>query len=127
MKIIEVLYLDVKGNKRPKIIKIDVETNEELYKLICCDTIDIVERKFGGKRFLVVCDDEALLKNERPILSVYSQNTYENVYGNIIIANRNGEDLDSITNVDYWRIVSRLATLRTDTRRYCLCVDKGEK
>lgn len=126
MKIIEVLYLDVKGNKRPKIVKIDNNTNEDLYKLIGCDTIDIVERKFGGKSFLVVCDDEALLK-EKPILSVYSQNAYEYVYGNIIIANRNGEDFDSITNVDYWRIVSRLATLRTDTRRYCLCVDKGEK
>lgn len=36
---------------------------EVFYKLIGCRTIDIVERRFGGVMFDVVCDDEALLRD----------------------------------------------------------------
>ncbi len=35
---------------------------EVFYGLIGCRTIDIVERRFGGVMFDVVCDDEALLR-----------------------------------------------------------------
>ena len=35
---------------------------ESYYSLLCCDTIDIVSRSIGGKRYDIICDDEALLK-----------------------------------------------------------------
>ena len=35
----------------------------EFYRLLRCDTIDITERKIGGKQFSVMCDDEGLLKD----------------------------------------------------------------
>lgn len=37
---------------------------EVFYDLIHCRTIDIVERRFGGVMFDVICDDEALLREE---------------------------------------------------------------
>lgn len=35
---------------------------EVFYREIGCDCIDIVSRRFGGRLFDVICDDEALLK-----------------------------------------------------------------
>ena len=35
---------------------------DSYYSLLRCDTIDIVSRSIGGKRYDIICDDEALLK-----------------------------------------------------------------
>ena len=35
---------------------------ESFYEALHCTTIDIVNREIAGKRFDIVCDDEALLK-----------------------------------------------------------------
>ena len=40
-------------------------TLESFYKILDCDTIDVVHRNIGGKRFNIICDDEALLKSPR--------------------------------------------------------------
>lgn len=37
---------------------------DDFYEHIGCRCIDIVERRFGGRMFDVVCDDEALLSGE---------------------------------------------------------------
>lgn len=36
---------------------------ESYYKILECDTIDIVSRNIGTRRFDIICDDEALLKS----------------------------------------------------------------
>lgn len=79
---------------------------DEFYRLIECDTIDIVKRDIGGKCYCVICDDEGLFK-QNPLPAIANQQTPNiNVYGNIIITgeeNNEGE-LTSLTSEDINRI-----------------------
>lgn len=88
--------------------------------LIGCRTIDIVHRQIGGKNFCVVCDDEALLKEKTPPLAIYSRDLYKRIYGNVIIACQDRDELASVSNIDKVRIDVSLGTLTTDITRYVL-------
>ena len=95
----KVVYLNVKEGKEPEVIDIKNELNE-FYKLIDCRHIDIVSRRMYGKDFMVVCDDEGLLK-EKPIVSFVTINPFErnlNLVGNLIIANVKEDDLDDLSD-----------------------------
>lgn len=117
---IDVIFFNVEAGLAPRVIKIDAENIEAIKTLIGCKTIDIVHRTIGGKKFCVVCDDEALLRRVKPPLSYYSKDLYQRIYGNIIIACENGEDLASISNIDKVRINISLGTITTDITRYVL-------
>jgi len=69
------------------------------YGILNCDCIDIVTRVIGGKRFAIVCDDEALLKPNH-IPSAYDEDGYPMLCGNIFVTNDDGEDIASITDED---------------------------
>ena len=47
-----------------------VDNLSELYRLLHCDLIDIVRRRIGGKRYLIICDDEGLWKEEPKISAI---------------------------------------------------------
>ena len=82
-----VIYLNVDKCNLPEVLFIE-DTLETYYKLIDCDTIDIVTRRIGGKAFHVICDDEILikksLKSPFPRIGVYAPNDW-NIYGNVVI------------------------------------------
>ena len=122
MNKIKVYYLDVEHAKAPEIVEIDNETNDDLYRLLNCSCIDVTRRSFGGKEFLVIVDDVGALKKDRK-LSVYGFNVYDRVYGNIIIANQDGEDLGSITDIDLIRLNNCVCRYVTDKAYNVLMVD----
>lgn len=107
MRKIKVLLASVtKGENflQPMEIEDDLKT---FYKLIDCDTIDIVTRSFGGKFFDIICDDEGCFK-ENPCFSASNRAGTDGIVGNIIItgaADREG-NLTSLTDEDVKRISS---------------------
>lgn len=82
-----VIYLNVDKCNPPEVLLIE-DRLETYYKLIGCDTIDIVTRRIGGKAFHVICDDEILikksLKSPFPRIGVYAPNDWS-IYGNVVI------------------------------------------
>ena len=117
---IDVIFFNVEAGLKPHVIKIDAENLEAFKTLIGCRTIDIVRRNLGGKKFCVVCDDKALLREDIPPLSIYSRDLFQRVYGNVIIACEKGDELASISNIDKVRVDISLGTLTTDITRYVL-------
>jgi hypothetical protein len=80
--------------------KVTVEKSlDGYYGILNCDCIDIVTRKIGGKRFAIVCDDEALLKSN-PTPSAFDKDGYPMLFGNLFVTNNAGEDIASITDED---------------------------
>ena len=107
MKKIKILLASVKGENflQPMEIEDDLKT---FYKLIDCDTIDIVTRSFGGKFFDIICDDEGWFK-ENPCFSASNRAGTDGIVGNIIItgvSDREG-NLPSLTDEDVKRISSK--------------------
>ena len=74
------------------------------YEVLNCDYIDIVHITVGGERYTVVCDDEALLK-ENPIPSAIGEDGVPVLYGNLFICRdkfgRDGVECASITSDDW--------------------------
>lgn len=51
--------------------KVTVEKDlDSYYKILNCRCIDIVRRGIGGKRFYIICDDEALLTSSPRVSAV---------------------------------------------------------
>lgn len=63
---------------------IDIEYSlKTLYKLICCDLVDIVVREINGKEFNIVVDDEGLFKKNR--ISGFGVLTEEKLVGTMLV------------------------------------------
>lgn len=67
---------------------------DDYYKILNCGCIDCITRIINNKKYVIVCDDNALLKeNQIPSLVTF-KNDYivEVIYGNIFIckSNNNG-------------------------------------
>lgn len=77
---------------------------QELYKHCECGTIDIVCRKFGGRLFDVVCDDEALLKEDVGLPTSWWQDEEEHkegLFGVLLLCHNDGNgELTSATYSD---------------------------
>lgn len=61
--------------------------------MIGCDDLDVVSRRFGGKRYAVVIDDAGLMKPQ-PKLSATSSNMLFSLSGNLIIFGYQKNNLD---------------------------------
>ena len=118
---ITAIYFDVENGKRPEVKEVDVSTNDEIYKLLNCSAIEIPSLSIGGKTYCVVCDDVGLL--ERKPLSIFTHNSYSRVYGNVLITNQYGDELDSLSTVDIVRIISRVGRYVTNETRPVLFAD----
>lgn len=87
---ITVIYLQPGRKHKVLDIKDDLHT---YYKLLNCDTIDIVKRSFGGITCDVVCDDEGLLKENPLPCSLWIEQDedgkfkcLETLVGNLVLA-----------------------------------------
>ncbi len=65
----QVIYLNVNANKAPEKLNIKDDL-QNYYNLIECNSIDIVRRKIGKRRFNIVCDDEGMLTEEPKISAI---------------------------------------------------------
>ena len=91
-----------------------IDTLDNLYKILNCDTIDIIKRSINGKLYHVVCDDNALLKNPIPRIGLVNPTGDSKIYGNAFIC---GDvdcegDLTSL-NEDDIKSILRNATVGT--------------
>lgn len=66
------------------------ETIEGYYKLLGCNTIDIVTRNFGGHYYDVVCDDEGLFQDNVKVSAV-DKNGQAMLVGKLFICKDDGK------------------------------------
>lgn len=100
-----------------------VEIPDELdafYKILNCDCIDIVVRAIGGrcrKKFNIVCDDEALLKNDPKISAIDNLGNVQ-LCGNLFIVGGPVVDgnLTSLNEYDEAYLFSKIQKM--GTRKY---------
>lgn len=116
----DVLVIRPNGQFKQAILNSNNEL-KELYRLIGCSTIDIVERNIGGKYYPIVVDDEFLLKdpmdNDISAIGVDGSNIEEVLYGNIIIMNDGEEgEMGGLTSTDIARI-ERCVCVLTNERK----------
>ena len=78
---------------------------QNYYKLLNCDCIDIVNIAIGGKKFDVICDNEALLKQPPLSFSVISSEGYPMVAGNILVCNSEDGYETDLTGVDVMKLL----------------------
>lgn len=84
----------------------EVDIRDELetfYSELDCNTIDIVNRKIGGKYFDIVCDEEGLYHDG--YISMMCEDTHTPMLvGRLFICNHDGPNLASLTAEDCARI-----------------------
>ena len=93
------------------------------YKHIECDLIEIttprVLRKIGGlsDNFIMIVDEEGLLKNN-PKLNIYAS-TFRGmpIYGNVMIVKDNGEDFEGLERSDHEQLALAMNTLLKELER----------
>lgn len=82
------------------------------YKLLDCSCIDIVSRRIGGKRYLIVCDDEALCK-ENPVITAISSDRQPMLFGALfVVKSDDRDDVRSLTDSEAAHILRCRVTLR---------------
>lgn len=97
-----------------KVIEINDDLNE-FYRVLNCDTIDIVTRRVGKKLVSIICDDEGLFKDE-PKISAIDNRGNVMLVGNLFIVSGETDgdgDLVSLTNAESKYIMERVKTMYT--------------
>lgn len=107
------ILIDVSG-ERGTVKETDVNEGDldEFYKILDCYTIDIVQRTINGKVFDIVCDDEALLKDD-PTPSAVRKDGKIMLVGNLFICNHYKEYLTSLSKEDCRFILDNVAVVST--------------
>jgi len=83
------------------------------YKTLGCECIDIVNRRLGGYRFDIICDDEALLKDD-PIPSAFGIEDQPMLFGNLFFCKHDGEGNEiSLNDRECELILSRCIRVRS--------------
>jgi len=101
---IKAILVDVM-KETSKVVEIETEL-EAYYKALDCDCIDIVTRQIGRKTFSIVCDDEGIYR--QPKISAIDNLGNVMLMGNLLICNRKGPELDSLTADDIKYIKERI-------------------
>lgn len=78
-KITGVLVNVTDGTARKATIECSLKS---YYRALDCDCIDVVNRRLGGHRFDIICDDEALLKAD-PIPSAFDLDDQPALFGSL--------------------------------------------
>lgn len=86
----------------------------EFYRVLRCDTIDIVRRRIGQCEYDIICDDEGSLK-DNVIVSAYRPNGKACLVGNLLICGAtNTEHMVGLTDKELHNLVQNIATLQTE-------------
>lgn len=93
------------------------DTLEDFYSQIGCRTIDIVVRRFGGVLFDIICDDEALLKNDPGLPTSWWQDEEghkEGLFGTLLLCHSDNEgELTSATENDLLAVQKAYREVKT--------------
>ncbi len=81
------------------------------YTELNCDCIDIVTRFIGDEEFVITCDDEGLLKEPVPSITVFDTDGEPMIVGNVFICRRNGPEMASLTDEDIKLLRKNIAIL----------------
>lgn len=105
----EIKVYDFEQNENPR------ENLHNIYKMLDCDCIDVVVRKFGKNVYDIYCDDEGLLKNKQHITAVatFNQNhdLVEQIVGNVFICKHDGEGgMQSLTEKECNEILNEVVS-----------------
>ena len=112
MKKLVGLLVDVE-NEEAKVIEIDDDL-DEFYRVLNCDTIDIVRRKIGRKAFNIICDDNGMFKDKPKISAIDNWGDVMLVGNLFIVSGEDNEgDLVSLTQAEIRYILLRTETLST--------------
>ena len=103
---------------------------EDLYRLLGVDCIDIVTRKIGNRTYDIVCDDEALLK-DNPVPSMYNRvhNSYEfraMLFGNLFICKNAGPNLASLDDSDIPHIMKNTLRVKRKDKAIYQAIGNGD-
>ncbi len=97
-RMVKGLLIDVENGK-VEVVEIPQKL-EEYYKLLNVEYIDIVNRYIANELYTIVCDDEALLK-ENPRISAIDYYNEPMLYGNLFITKyTDSEYLESLSDED---------------------------
>lgn len=112
MKTIKGVLIDV-SNDNVEVIEIE-KSLESYYRVLNCETIDIVSRKIGDKWFDIVCDDEGLFV-ANPKISAIDNMGKPQLVGNLFIVKFNGEDdITSLNEDDIRYVMKRVVVIGTN-------------
>ena len=98
-KLITGYLIDPKTNTaKPAMIQANLSS---YYETLSCDIIDIGSRTIGGKRYAVICDDEALCKAD-PLISAISDWGQPMLFNALFVVNEDysAGELLSLTQED---------------------------
>lgn len=97
---------------------------ETYYKMLDCETIDIVQVDFNGEPFDVICDDEALLKEPPYSFSVISKEGHPMIAGNILVCKSENGAEKGLKPADVIRLMLALGwTIQNDETVAALIAD----
>ena len=91
-KILKGVLVDVENNE---IKKVEVKDSlHSFYKLLKCDTIDIVIRNINGVNVAIVCDDDGLFKSDQipSVLTLHNGEVVEQIVNNVLIFSADTDD-----------------------------------
>ncbi len=115
-KIKGILITPNQKDTRPRVYELEVNSYEDYYPLLKCDTFDIQTRSFNGKYLDIYCDDEGLFKedNQIAIATMNKDKIVEQIVGNVFIVNHNSEgDTISLTEDEIKSVLSTVRILMT--------------
>lgn len=111
MKKIKGILIDVK-NEEVKIVEVE-KSLRSYYKILDCNTIDIVSRKIGNKCFDIVCDDEGLFKSPQKISAIDNFGTPRLVGNLFIVKFDERDDITSLDQDEIEYVMKRIVKLST--------------
>lgn len=119
------LLVDVMENE---VEEVDVNDLQDYYKLIHCDTVEIVSRLIGDKRFDLIADEEGLFVND-PLISAIDSSGNVMLVGNLIVCGEPDADgkMTPLTDEDIRLIQSHIQQMRTihHPEGHCMICDLG--
>lgn len=125
---IKVIILDtLKGKHSFETIDNNLQS---FYKLLNCDTIEVVVRKINGKYYDIILDEEFLLKVDngedlKPCIAVFNNPFVmsELYFGNAIICTHNDDgDLEGLSDSEALQILYSTTTIYDDIGNQFNCI-----
>ena len=108
--LLRMLLIDVQHGEA-KIVRIKDDL-DEFYRLIDCNTIDIVRRSIGGRTFEIICDDNGLFRSDCRT-SAMDRHMNQQFVGNLLICRYGGNgELAGLTTSDVAHLAKYLRAVR---------------
>lgn len=106
------VYLNVKENRKPRLIDIE-DKLDTFYRLLDCDTIDVAVRKIGDDYYDIIVDDEGLLI-DNPKISAFDNQYNPQLVGNLLIVKNDGKgEFKGLTDDEAREVMNNMVCITT--------------